>query len=127
MINRILAWFGLRLVRDHADKEIARQAKVITDSPEATAMAKANAAAILAALAEGRSICAHCHNPFEYRKREWGENVRLRAILMIPDQTRDPMICDPCFTAAIGAFNGQATNVGTRNDGPANLCLQRFA
>ena len=126
LFNRLLSRLGWRLVRVDPDKELAKQAARIADSPEATALAKANAESILAALAEGRAICKHCFNPFERKPRPWAENVRIRSILMIPDREPDSIFCDACAYSAVAGFNGQATNVGTRNDGPANLVLQRL-
>lgn len=69
--------------------------------------------------------CRFCRNPFEYRPRPFPEVVQLRAILMVPDSVPEPMpVCDICFERSVTAFNPEATNIGTRNDAPANLALR---
>lgn len=126
MINRLLRKLGWQLVRLRENRQFKATAKTIMASPESTEMARLNAEIILAALAEGRPICRHCFNPFEYKPRSFPENVRLRAVLMIPDAAPDPMICDNCAYTVVTAYNTQSTNVGTRNDGPTNLVLAKF-
>jgi hypothetical protein len=118
MIGVIRTWLAQRKFR--------RVAKAVIASPESDDLARAWANATIAALQEGRSLCGHCMNPFVWHKRPWEDEFVLRSILMIPDSAPMPMMCDSCFETAIAAYNKQATNVGTRNDGHANLVLRQF-
>jgi hypothetical protein len=71
--------------------------------------------------------CRFCRSPFEYQPRPFSDVVQLRAILLIPDSVPEPiMVCDICFERSVTAFNPEATNVGTRNDGPNNLVLRHM-
>ncbi len=124
-IDDLFGRLGWRLVR--IDKQLAATAQVIAAAPEASEAAKANAMVIMAALRERRPICHWCFNPFDPKPRAFADEVRLRAVLMIPDATPDPLICDHCFASAVGSYNGRATVVGTRNDGPANIALHQLS
>jgi len=112
--------------RREEQRQLAWQTTTIIKSDEAGALAKAWADITIAAIKERRPICRHCMQPYEPTPRPWTDYVRLRAVLMIPDREPDPMLCDPCFESAVCAFNPEATNIGTRNDGAANLCLRQL-
>lgn len=106
--------------------KLARVAKEIIDDPEANSMASINARMIIAALAERKSVCRQCFNPYDPKTRQFAEMFQVRSILMIPDKELDPMLCDNCFETVVSTYNLQATNVGTSNSGPTNMVLQKL-
>ena len=71
-------------------------------------------------------LCRWCLNPTTETPKSPNEYFHLRAVLMIPDHVKDPPICSYCFHKSVGGFNRHATNVGTRNDAPANLGLKNL-
>jgi hypothetical protein len=105
--------------------QLAREAGRILAESKDESLARLNAEAILRGLRGGR-LCRNCLKPFDARPRSFPDIFRLRAVLSIPDNEPDPVLCPRCFEIAIGTFNPQATNIGTSNSGPTNLVLQKL-
>jgi hypothetical protein len=91
---------------------------------DASELALAKAQAIRAALKAGQPICRHCFNPYTVKHREFGEQFRVRAILMVPDYEPELRLCDFCFDAVSSSYNPRATMPGTSNCGPRNFLIQ---
>lgn len=106
--------------------KLARQAKAILENAEEHNVASFRAKTILTALAERKPICRNCFNPHEVKVRSFAERFQVRAILLIPDNEPDPMLCDDCFKVAVATHNPQATNIGTSYSGHANMALKHL-
>jgi hypothetical protein len=104
---------------------LAREAgRILAESPD-NSLAHLHASAILRGL-HSRALCRNCLKPFDKTPREFSDRFRLRSVMMIPDSEPDPVLCPACFEISVGAFNPNATNIGTSNSGPANLVLQKL-
>jgi hypothetical protein len=90
---------------------------------DASELALGKARAILDAIKARQPICRHCFNPYTVRHREFGEQFRVRAILMVPDSEPELMLCDFCFDAVSASYNPRATMPGTSNCGPRNFLI----
>lgn len=117
--TKIYRWLKVR--RDR--RVMHGQAKLIAASEESTPAARAWAASVKFAVANGKDVCKHCLRPFDPWEPTQNQKFTLRAIMNIADREPDPKLCRDCYDRCIATYNPRYTMPGTSNCGPPNIVL----